>query len=830
MQMTLMSRVVPPGTQIEMFLPKGCNCTQAWNLDWSMNGTLLNVTTKYLNYGFGFVCQKSVDVNGWEGCRPNRYRVNGRGCDLNEVSPKSCEELGWHRGQNFGFYDICAGQSARYGSCPADGTFKEVTESCRQLGARVCTADEIRQDEPRGGVCRLDEQRVWTATPCSSGAHITSAGSASSLGDIVQQCTPDTRKLPVRCCADGENVVRIRQVLLPDQVLPSVGFSLKINCGGPSKDGFVSDAFYYNGGEFIDLAVPPGQGELDTVLSSARMATNGAHLIYDIPLSKGLYNLTLFFAEISTNFSAIGARIFDIGVTELNRGWPGSFGGFAQFDIVARAGEAGVPYQATFYNLNVEQGIKIGLFNKGSGPPSINAIIVSSDREDIAIVMRDFKPFDSVQATVDLSAEHQTIEGIGAAFAWYGDWVLQHPSRNSILDKIFGETQLSVLRLRNDFDRDANIFTVGSAGVRIYEEAKKRISGPFKILMTSWTPPSYLKESSQLRGNGQGNTLKKIDGAYLYEEFGYYWRQSLERFQQFGIYPDWISIQNEPDFEPAWEGCRFLPTEDESFAGFDLALEAVHKHLSSMSSPPKILGPEVTGLGLFSVQSYLDKLNLSMLSGVAHHLYGTQFDGGDFNLPVSFVPAMEQFAKDNKAKYGNLPIFQTEFARLYGRDDEDPIHQASIIHYALTKEQVQVYLHWDGFWGAEEATLIKLEQPYDPSLWTNPDGYEVFRTFYAFKHYAKLIRPGWTRVDVTVDDGSVLVSAFKGPTPSDLSVIIVNTGFNSKRLLLDGVESGGFGTVQLTTRTDAEWDVISTRFQSGSVLDLPERSIVSVSF
>ena len=64
------------------------------------------------------------------------------------------------------------------------------------------------------------------------------------------------------------------------------------------------------------------------------------------------------------------------------------------------------------------------------------------------------------------------------------------------------------------------------------------------------------------RFRGAGCTLAKVNGGYNYAGFAQYWYDSLNAYAALGVRPDFISLQNEPDFTPnGYGGCRFDPAE-----------------------------------------------------------------------------------------------------------------------------------------------------------------------------------------------------------------------------------------------------------------------------
>jgi O-glycosyl hydrolase len=83
-------------------------------------------------------------------------------------------------------------------------------------------------------------------------------------------------------------------------------------------------------------------------------------------------------------------------------------------------------------------------------------------------------------------------------------------------------------------------------------------------MLTSWSPPASLKASGKEKchGNLDCTLKKKKNGKFVYEEFADWWLESLKHYQEKGLTPYYISMQNEPSFiPPDWEGCKFEPKE-----------------------------------------------------------------------------------------------------------------------------------------------------------------------------------------------------------------------------------------------------------------------------
>ena len=188
----------------------------------------------------------------------------------------------------------------------------------------------------------------------------------------------------------------------------------------------------------------------------------------------------------------------------------------------------------------------------------------------------------NVSVAVDTSVTHQTLIGFGAATAFQAN--LLAGRTDDIFQVLFVDSGLDILRLGNWYQNQGQTTSTTTPfsdnnAVQIVQKATAARGGtPPKILMSSWTPPAYLKSNGVTRppfGSGASapaGTLIQSGGAYDYADFGDWWARSLQAYAAAGVVPDWISIQNEPDFyTPYWETCVFGATEGATVAGIPAA-------------------------------------------------------------------------------------------------------------------------------------------------------------------------------------------------------------------------------------------------------------------
>jgi len=415
--------------------------------------------------------------------------------------------------------------------------------------------------------------------------------------------------------------------------------------------------------------------------------------------------------------------------------------------------------------------------------------------------------------SIKVGETRQTMVGFGASLAYYENWLTAHPRKAEIYDAIFAELSLDILRVRNCCDYDSSM--IGRV-VEFAQAAESSLGKPIAILSSSWGPPGYLKSNNDRKNGG---TLKFTESGsgieFDYAGFAHWWNRSLDEYNAHGIYPDYISIQNEPDWAASWETCLFRPSETvdakDTIAGYNKALDAVYDTLLQRERRPGILGPESSGIGFYSVEYFVNALDVSKLSGIAHHLY----NGVDTSDPWSSV----NFIRVGKY-HPDIPHFQTEYAHW------DWFSLAGFIYKSLHDENAVAYLYWDLIW--DGSGLVSLDFPWNDSLWTDPQkGYTKTKEFYTFKHFSGFIHPGWQRTgtDFTMKDDKVL--AFVSPDRDSASVVIVNRSETDSLVVHLGIPGYSIDESSIYISSDT-MNCLYAGELVDSLLKMPPHSITTV--
>jgi O-glycosyl hydrolase len=432
-------------------------------------------------------------------------------------------------------------------------------------------------------------------------------------------------------------------------------------------------------------------------------------------------------------------------------------------------------------------------------------------------------------ADVNLNTLYQQIEGFGGAICYDIQTMANYSNRQAVYDLLFKNLGLDILRIKNTYQINTNDV---NATARIVEAGKLR-NPALKTLLVPWSPKASLKSDGTL--GGVNSTLKK-DAAdpnnsapyyYVYNEYAKWWQNSLTGsggyFSQW-VYPDYISIQNEPDWGYQDQVCRFTPTESSTYAGYDKAFEAVHNKLDGNTSPmPKMLAPE--GGNLTGTPSFIDALvnrgQINNIYGFSHHLYDQDFNNPDDAYQISRMQNFKTYYGD----YYHKPSFMTEFGGDGTPDFAMAMDLAQHIYNCLVYEGMTSYVHWslirDG--GYTTGGVINL-----PS-----GGSYIVRDLYWFlKHYAFFTDPGWFRAKATTASGDLRITAFRNITDVNTTIVILNksaTNDVNLTLSLTGFVSQAtwLKNEMYRSTSTSSWASLGT-FNPNQALTIPAQSITTI--
>lgn len=363
------------------------------------------------------------------------------------------------------------------------------------------------------------------------------------------------------------------------------------------------------------------------------------------------------------------------------------------------------------------------------------------------------------QVTINGNVRCQMIDGFGFSSAWCG--TLNSAKNNSLYNTL----GMSLLRIRIDPNKlwaqeTANAAAAHAAGA--------------KVLGTPWSPPDYMKDNGNI-----------VHGSLRTDQYYNYAMYLNEASSTIGL--DYVSLQNEPDWNPDYEGCQWNGAQFLSFC----------KNYAQYIRKPVVMPEAVNFNNSISDPTLNDPIAASHISIAAGHFYGN----GNY---------VHQNAL-NKGKH----VWETEHF-LDGRDDISIcMDVAKEINQAMNS-WFSAYFWW---WVNDGSTLMN---PVDNSG-------TIYKNGYVMGQFAKFIRPGMQRIGATYNPTSdVYVTAFIN---NGLVIVAVNTSTSPKSQEfklqnLDGV--GSFNAYQTSSSQNmaqiGKVNVVNRSFS----LNLPAQSITTL--
>ena len=467
----------------------------------------------------------------------------------------------------------------------------------------------------------------------------------------------------------------------------------------------------------------------------------GVYAANNVPMSVTLSNLVVGHAYlvqvwVNDNRPGAGSRTETVNssggnAVSLDYNNTGTNGGVGQFTI------------GTFTADAVSQAFTMsGVFPAGGNSSQLNAIQVRD---------QSVAPGTNTAAiTLNPGTYHQQMYGIGGNIAG-GEQQAMFNAGTNLFASAFspGGLNLSFIRLDNPYGQTeppfAGLTNVNNTIITLFRAMQP--SG--RIMMTSWSPPGSLKNTGSAF---KGTLATNAQGKFVYTNFANWWVNSLKYYQTNSSLPDYVSIQNEPDWYPtsgtnnAWQaGCELTAAEG-TYAGYPQAFNATYTAFQSNGlGGIKLIGPDTEGISGGIIPNYLNNLTASTIGAVAHHLYGN-------NVSTSGAGLLSTL--ESQYTWWTMPKFMTEYdGDNWGTNYPDWMGLAVTMHNVFALEEANAYLVWSVYYG----------------LLYNSNGSPATDNYYTVGHYSKFICPGDWHVDSSSSDTNVLVSLYYHSTGAGVS-------------------------------------------------------------
>ncbi len=379
-------------------------------------------------------------------------------------------------------------------------------------------------------------------------------------------------------------------------------------------------------------------------------------------------------------------------------------------------------------------------------------------------------------STVNFGTTYQTIRGFGASTAWTA--VLTTAQANTAWGTSGNQLGLTINRARIDPGGSANW------GTELANAKLATARGAIEFA-TPWSPPASMKTN----GNVVGGSLST--GSYA--AYANYLQSFVTYMANNGVSLYAISMQNEPDWVPNYEGCGWTAAQMDTW---------VANNSSVLTA--RLMMPESASFNQSMSDATLNDPNaVGHVSIIAGHLYGATISNyTNAKNHGKDVWATEHYLTPS----GSWPAIG------------DGIAAAQEVHNAMTVGQYNAYVWW---WIAQNSGGANINYGLMDNS-GNPTYYG-----YAIGQFSRFVRPGAVRVNATNPASGILVSAYKGSSNGTIVAINSNNSAASVTFALQNLSANSV-TPYETTSAGGLLQQSAVGVSNGSfTFTLPARSIVT---
>jgi len=409
-------------------------------------------------------------------------------------------------------------------------------------------------------------------------------------------------------------------------------------------------------------------------------------------------------------------------------------------------------------------------------------------------------PTTAADVTVNSATRYQTIDGFGAAVSiWGSAW--STAETQTLVGLGANQFGLSIVR--------TGISPVSSewpTQVNALKTAKSYGSG-VKILASPWTAPAEWKANNSRINGG------KLKTDY-YDDYANHLNSYVQYMRNQGITIDVTSVQNEPDWHPAYDSMDWSGTELRDFV----------RDQGAKVQNTKLMVAEAVDLNYgYTDPTLNDATARNTIGYIGGHLYGTESAGRLAPYPLA-------------AQY-NKPVWMTEWnyheadgsgSNIWGNPSNQAVWDETLdditrtVHKSM-ESNWSAYIWWYGkrfysFIGDGEAAY-------------GTTAGAPLKRGYAFSQYAKYVRPGYQRVALTKSSKAspLEVTAYTGG--GKITLVVLNRSTNAVSNAVIQAPQNVVTAEYYVTSQNASAASQPTSVNGGQVtVNVPARSISTLVF
>lgn len=428
-----------------------------------------------------------------------------------------------------------------------------------------------------------------------------------------------------------------------------------------------------------------------------------------------------------------------------------------------------------------------------------------------------FKLQDSIiNLQLGPAQKFQKITGFGGSFTEASAYLLNQlgpENRKKVIEAYFGETGAKYSLTRThmnscDFslgnysyapvedDQQLENFSIEEDRddiIPMIKDATAVSKDGFKIISSPWTAPPWMKDNKEWVG---GKLLPEY-----YDTWALFFSKYHEAYKAEGIDIWGFTVENEPlGNGNNWESMHFTPGEMSDFVENHLGpkLEADGKgHL-------KILGYDQNREHLpeWVDEQYRNEAGRKYFDGTAIHWYASTFMIFEEELQYAHEKAPDKHIIQSEACVdAEIPKWQddawywskeaTDWGWDWAPEQDKYRHPKYVPVYRYARDIIGCLNNYVDGWVDWNMVLDRQGGPNWFKNWcvapviVDPDKDEVYFTplYYTLSHFSRYIRPGATRIGLTLSDNSIQATAAQNPDGS-LAVILFNPSASQKTIAI----------------------------------------------
>lgn len=287
----------------------------------------------------------------------------------------------------------------------------------------------------------------------------------------------------------------------------------------------------------------------------------------------------------------------------------------------------------------------------------------------------------------------------------------------------------------------------------LLDAAQKRAGRKLKLMLSPWSPPSYMKTNGKRTNGGE------LKAEYRSAWAEHYCRYILE-FQERGYEVQRISVQNEPKAVQTWDSCIYTGQQEKEFLR-DYLLPALKKY--ELNDVEVFIWDHNKERMYERANEVVDEITKGMIAGIAFHWYS-----GDHFEALDIV----------RRKYPDLKMILSESCLEFCKYDmsEEKINAERLAHDMIgnLNNGMQAFYDWnillDNKGGPNHV------QNYCDAPFLYHQGEKKLEKRMILKyywHFAHFIKPLAKRVAHTKYTDELEVTAWKNPN-GDIVLIVLN--------------------------------------------------------